>query len=85
MAPFGAEKHVFWWSRQKGKSNMDSFWMISGFFGTQKLFLEVPEGFKILNPKFCKKNTGNLSRFSRSTETLILGQISHCFLRLYIE
>ena len=33
MAPFGAEKHVFRWSRQLGKSNMDSFWMISGFFG----------------------------------------------------
>ena len=29
----GAEKHVFWWSRQKRKSNMDSFWTISGFFG----------------------------------------------------
>ena len=24
MAPFGAEKHVFRWFRQKGKSNMDS-------------------------------------------------------------
>jgi len=33
IAPFGAEKHVFWWTRQKGKSNMDSFVMISGFFG----------------------------------------------------
>ena len=33
MAPFGAEKHVFRWSRQLGKSSMDSFWMISGFFG----------------------------------------------------
>ena len=33
MAPFGAEKHVFRWSRQKGKSSMDSFGMNSGFFG----------------------------------------------------
>ena len=33
MWPIGAEKHVFRWSRQKGKSSMDSFWMISGFFG----------------------------------------------------
>ena len=43
---FGAEKHVFRWSRQKGKSNMDCFWMISGFFGPPELFLEVSEGFK---------------------------------------
>ena len=26
MASFGAGKHVFRWSRQKGESNMDSFW-----------------------------------------------------------
>ena len=30
---FGAEKHVFRWSRQLGKSNMDSFVTISGFIG----------------------------------------------------
>ena len=33
MAPFGAEKHVFRWSPQLEKSNMDSFMTISGFFG----------------------------------------------------
>ena len=52
MAPFGAEKHVFRWSRQKVKSNMDSFWMISGFFGPPELFLEVSEGFKIFNQNY---------------------------------
>ena len=29
----GAEKHVFWWFRQLGISNMNSFVTISGFFG----------------------------------------------------
>ena len=29
----GQKKHVFRWSRQLGKSNMDSFVTISGFFG----------------------------------------------------
>ena len=33
MVPFVAEKHVFQWSRQKGKSNMNNFVTISGFFG----------------------------------------------------
>ena len=52
MAPFGAEKHIFRWSHQKGKSNMDSFWMMSGFFGPPELFLEVSEGFKIFNQNY---------------------------------
>ena len=36
---------------QKGISNMDSFWTISGFFGPPELFLEVSLGFKIFNQK----------------------------------
>ena len=55
MAPFGAEKHVFRWYRQLGKWNMDSFLMLSGFFGPPEWFLEVSEAFKILNLKFWKK------------------------------
>ena len=54
--PLLGQKNMFFrWSRQKGKSNMDSFCMISGFFGPPELFLEVSEGFKIFNQKFCKK------------------------------
>ena len=52
MVPFGAGKHVFWWSRPKGKSNIDSLWMISCFFGPPELFLEVSIGIKIFNPEF---------------------------------
>ena len=55
MAPFGAEKHVFRWYPQLGKWNMDSFWMLSGFFGPPEWFLEVSEAFKIFNLKFWKK------------------------------
>ena len=64
MAPFGAEKHVFRWSRQKGKSNMDRFWMISGFFGPPELFLEDSKGFKTLT-KNSVKNTGHFNHFNQ--------------------
>ena len=54
---------------QKGISNMDSFWTISGFFGPPELFLEVSEGFKIFNPKFWEQQTDK--RFSKSENNII--------------
>ena len=54
--PLLGQKNMFFGGLvKKGKSNMDSFWMISGLFGPPELFLEVSEGFKNFNPKFCKK------------------------------
>ena len=67
MAPFGAEKNVFRWSCQKGKSNMDSFWTISGFLGHQNDIWKFQKVSQILAQNSVKV-TGNCSRFSWPTE-----------------
>ena len=69
MAPFGAEKHVFRCSRQKGKSNMDSFWMISGFLGHQNDFWKFQNVSKCLTQNSVKI-TGNFARLLWPTEAL---------------
>ena len=68
MVPFGA-KNIFWLSRQKGKSNMDSFWTISDFLGHQNDFWKFQKVSKFLTQNSVK-NTGHFSRLSWSTEAL---------------
>ena len=60
MAPFGTEKHVFWWSRQKGKSNMDSVWTNWRFLGHQNDIWKFQKVSKILTQNSVK-NTGNFA------------------------
>ena len=69
MAPFGAEKHVFRWSRQKGKSNMNSFWTILGFLGHHNDFWKFQKVSKFLTQNSVKI-TGNFARLSWPTEAL---------------
>jgi len=68
MVPFWAEKHIFRLSRQKGKSNMDSFWMILGFLGHLNYFWKFQ--------KISKFSTQNSVKI-QVTLAVFLGQLGH--------
>ena len=69
MAPLGAEKHVFRWSHQKGKSNMDSFGRFQGFLGHQNYFVKFQKVSKLLTQNSVKI-TSHFSQLSWPTESL---------------
>ena len=66
--PLLGQKNMFLLSRQRGKSNMDSSWTISGFFGHQNHFWKFQKVLRFLTQNSVK-STGNFGHFSWPTET----------------